>query len=167
MHLPRSRKTANTPQALVPDLDRSGIKPAFDVEAYNSVARTAKLQGLSLVRSNFAVLPEYFLLIADNDAPRPRYSAEFEAHTFNQERGRAACEWRWTLKVSAKQKTALSIDTVYVVVYGGLENCNANQVVHYMKRVGRFSTYPYFRAHVSQLSWESGAKLPILPTIST
>jgi hypothetical protein len=165
--LPRSEKTAATPQALVPDDDRSGPTPAFDAEAYNTVARAAKLQRIALYRSNFVVLPDYFLSMDDEKAPKPGYSGSFGGYYFDAESGRATCEWKWRIIVSEKRKKTLTIDVVYLIIYGGLQNFTEDNVVRYMRRVGRFASYPYFRAHVSQLNWEAGTNLPILPTIST
>jgi hypothetical protein len=165
--LPRSGKTTPTPQALIPEDDRSGPKPAFDAEAYNVVARAAKLERIALYRSNFAVQPDYFASLQKEEAPKPRYSGGFGNQYFDAERGRATCEWKWEIKVSDKRKTTLSIDVVYLIMYSGLENCSEDNVIRYMRRVGRFASYPYFRAHVSQLNWEAGTNLPILPTIST
>ncbi len=48
-----------------------------------------------------------------------------------------------------------------------MEVTSDEAVLVFVERVGKFATYPYFRAHCSQLSWESGADLPILPVIST
>jgi hypothetical protein len=166
--LPRSsRKTATTPQGLVPDEDRSGPKPAFDPEAYNIVARAAKLRRIALIRSNFAVLPEYFISLNTKDAPKPRYAGEFGDYHFNAEKGQALCEWKWEISITKKRKKTLYIYVSYHLLYGGLENCDQDQVIRYMKRVGRFASYPYFRAHVSQLNWAAGVDLPPLPTIST
>ena len=165
--MPHSGKAAATPQALVPDDDRSGPKPSFDVEAYNAVARTAKLRRIALLRSHFSVHPAYFTLMSTEKAPKPRYSGDFGKYYFDSEKGRATCEWKWGIKVVDKRKITLSIGVIYIIIYSGLENQNEDSVIRYLKRVGRFSSYPYFRAHVSQLNWESGANLPILPTIAT
>lgn len=165
--MPRSGKIGKTPQSLVPVDDQSGPSPAFDAAAYNKVARAAKLRRISLLRSDFFVLPEYFAAKANNRSLSSRYTAGFGEHHVDSKGGLASCEWEWGIKIIDKRKATLSIDVAYVVVYGGIEECIEEQVIRYMRRVGRFATYPYFRAHVSQLSWESGVNLPILPTIAT
>jgi hypothetical protein len=165
--MPRSGKTVSTPQGLVPVEDRSGPKPAFDPEVYNAVARAAKLRRIALYHSNFTVKPDYFESLRREDAPKPQYRGDFGEHFFDEERGQAGCQWKWGIIVRDGRKTTLSIDVVYLILYGGLEKCDKEQVVRYMRRVGRFASYPYFRAHVSQLNWESGADLPVLPTIAT
>ena len=165
--MPRSGKIASTPQGLVPEEDRSGPKPAFDPEAYNAVARAAKLRRISLYHSNFTVKPDYFGSQRKEDAPKPRFRGDFGDHYYDKETGQAGCEWKWGIVVREGRKTLLSIDVVYFILYAGLENRDADQVTRFLRRVGRFASYPYFRAHVSQLNWESGANLAILPTIAT
>lgn len=165
--MPRNEKTAATPQALVPEEDRSGPTPAFDAEAYNEVARAAKLERIALYRSNFVVLPDYFGSMDEKNGPKPSYGSRFGTYYFDVESGRATCEWKWRINVREKRKRTLTIEVVYLLMYGGLKDFSEKNVVRYMRRVGRFASYPYFRAHVSQLNWEAGTNLPILPTIST
>src|ERR1700730_6234620 len=87
--LPRSRKSAATPQALVPEADRSRPKPAFDLEAYNSVARAAKLTTIALRRSNFALDLEYYSVMNVEGRPEPRYSGAFANPLFDAQKGQA------------------------------------------------------------------------------
>ena len=165
--MPRSGKTASTPQGLVPDEDRSGPKPAFDPEAYNVVARAAKLRHIALFQSHFTVESGYFSARRSENPPRPRYAGEFGTHHFDASDGQAGCEWKWAITLTHERKKLLSIEVVYLIAYDGLKDCDEQQVVRFLRRVGRFATYPYFRAHVSQLNWEARLDLPILPTIAT
>jgi hypothetical protein len=166
--LPRSGKSsAATPQDLVPNEDRSGPNAAFVSEAYNAVARAASLRRISLFRSKFEVQPQYFVSMNNENAPKPQYTGVFGDPHFDSDKGRATCRWTWGIKVRDKRKITLSIEVVYLIIYDRLTNSDPEQVIRYMHRVGRFASYPYFRAHVSQINWESGINLPILPTIAT
>jgi hypothetical protein len=139
----------------------------FAVDDYNKVARSAKLAGITLLRSNFGVELDYFSSPGKSDAPKPKYGSAFGKQRFNPKTGNAACEWTWTVSFRRNRKRVLFIDAVYLLVYVGLEDCIEEAVYRYMRRVGRFASYPYFRAHVSQLSWASNTSLPLLPTIAT
>src|SRR5207302_781372 len=130
----------------VPEADRSGPKPAFDPEAYNTVARAAKLSGITLIRSNFRMDLDYFGLMDKEDKPKPRYGGTFQKEFFNETAGRAACEWNWSISITHERKKLLSLEVVYLVIYTGLADCAEEYVTRYMRRVGRFATYPYFRA---------------------
>lgn len=158
---------APNPQGLIPEADRAGPKPAFDSEQYNKVARAAQLRRISLIQSKFVVLPAYFLERDTNKPTKFSYQAHFKNPSFNAEKGTALCEWHWGISSKFKRKTTLSVDAVYLLVYEGLKDCDSDAVTTYMRRVGRFSTYAYFRARVSQYSWESNTEIPILPSIAT
>ncbi len=75
--------------------------------------------------------------------------------------------WTWSLTAERGDKTVVGTEANYLIFYSGLEECNEAAVKRFLSRVSRFAVYPYFRAHVSQLSWESSANLPLLPTIAT
>lgn len=158
---------APNPQGLIPDADRASPKAAFDSEQYNKVARAAQLRRISLIQSKFVVLPAYFLERDSSTPTKFSYQAHFKNPAFSPEKGTASCEWHWGISSKFKRKTTLSVDTIYLVVYEGLGDCDPDAVTMYMRRVGRFSTYPYFRTRVSQYSWESNAEIPILPSIAT
>jgi hypothetical protein len=167
--LPRSKKkVAETPQQLVPADDRAGEKPAFSSEAYNKVARAAKLEGLILEKASFNVGRGFFKTRA-KDASILKYAYESACADvqFNKKDGVASCSWTWGVDATIRKKNVLLISATYQVFYSNLLECEEVAVTRFLQRVGRFATYPYFRAHVSQVSWESGTNLPLLPTIAT
>lgn len=165
--MPRKPKEVNSPQRLVPAEDKAGEKAAFSSEAYNKVARAAKLQAILLTESRFKVSPDFFVARQKGEEPNLRYSSAIATVMFDDEAGIASCEWKWAVVGKTKGKKTLSIEAVYFILYDDLIGCDAEAAKRFLRRVGRFASYPYFRAHVSQTSWESGANLPILPTIST
>ena len=166
---PRSHDTgASSPQKLVPTEDRAGEKSAFASEAYNQVARAAKLQAIMLTSSKFLLRPEFLASGgAKGGQTNLSYGSTVHNISFNKEEGAASCDWKWSVTGTNKRKRTLSVEAVYIVIYDNLGGCEPEAVERFLRRVARFASYPYFRAHVSQISWESGANLPILPTIAT
>jgi hypothetical protein len=164
---PRKSEVAASPQDLVPPQDITVEKPADINASYNRVARKAKLVGLTLKSSNFFCSSEYFTAKDSETPPKLGYSSKMFDPAFSDERGVAKCEWKWCVSARAGRKKVLTIESTYLLIYENLEECEAAAVNRFMLRVGRFASYPYFRAHVSQISWESAAELPILPTIAT
>lgn len=162
---PKSAR-ASTPQALIPETDRAGPKPAFDSEQYNKVARAVQLLRISLISSRFFILPEFFFGQSDQ-APKLNFQAKMANPKFDAENGTASCEWEWGMTAEAAEKVTFNLEATYLLAYGALKDCDFEAIQFYMRRVGRFTAYPYFRAKVSQLSWESGANIPILPSIAT
>jgi hypothetical protein len=162
MSPPKKRALAASPQELVPPEDRSGEKPAFSSEAYNKVARSAKLIVVALVNSKFSVDPGF-------QVEKLSFGFDGSAHSpfYNSEDGTAGCRWQWCVHARKGRKKVLSLEATYVLLYDEIVECEEVAVFRYLERVGRFATYPYFRAHVSQVSWESSTNLPLLPTIAT
>ena len=158
------------PQALVPVEDRAGANAAFISEEYNKVARAAKLEGLVLIGSSFeAKAKPNFLSERKPDDSNVKYTFNSKASdfAFDDADGVAKCAWMWTLAAIIDEEESISITATYHVFYSNLVDCDLDAITRFMKRVGRFATYPYFRAHVSQISWESSTNLPLLPTISS
>ncbi|BBK31201.1 hypothetical protein STHU_18350 [Allostella humosa] len=164
--LPPKNSEAPSPQSLIPTEDKAGDGAAFATEEYNEVARSAKLRDILLIGSEFEVIPAYFEHNHDGEiVSKLGYNSTFTDFDFDD--GVATGKWIWSVTARARRKKTLSILATYLVAYDGLAGCSHRAVFIYMRRVSRFASYPYFRTHVSHLSWESGAGLPILPTISS
>jgi hypothetical protein len=165
---PKKTLGASSPQKLVPDDDKAGKSPAFASEDYNKVARAAKLEAIMLAASSFHVLPDYFETQRENGPEKEfSYKAVMQNDTYDPASGVASCVWNWSVEVKVSRKKALVIEASYLIIYEQVVDCNPEAVKCFLHRVGRFATYPYYRAHVSQVSWESSTKLPLMPTIAT
>jgi hypothetical protein len=162
MSPPKSKLLAASPQELVPPEDRSGERPAFSSDAYNKVARSATLVALALTSSKFLVDPSF-----DPEKLSFGFNGSPHGHFYDSEAGAAGCHWNWSVHARRGRKKLLTIEATYLLLYEQLTECEEPAVLRYLERVGRFATYPYFRTHVSQLSWESSTNLPLLPTIAT
>lgn len=166
----QKKRRASDPRQLIPDEDRTGDNPALLAEAYNKVAKAAKLQLIMLTESSFTMQPEFVAnksKLEDGKKYKLSFGSSIANSVYKADSGLASCEWTWTVTAKAEKRKALSIQATYYILYDDVVDCEADAVNRYLRRVARFATYPYFRAHVSQVSWESGADLPILPTIST
>lgn len=162
--------TASDPSRLIPDEDRVGSNPALLAEEYNKVARAAALRQILLTQADFEMEPAFIATRVSEASANFKYSFSYAIKNavYKEDTGLASCEYVWAVTVrDGGKKKALSIATRYYVLYDGIKGCDSDAVSLYLRRVARFATYPYFRAHVSQVSWESGANLPILPAIST
>ena len=164
---PNKRSRASDPQKLVPKGDVSGPNAAFVTESYNKVARAAKLEGLVLTGSDFIIHPNYYSPTAENGAVSFSYDASVDDEIFDAKSGLASCAWTWTVEGKLDDEIVVRVRATYRIFYSELTDCEETAVKRFMNRVGRFATYPYFRAHVSQTSWESSAQLPLLPTIAS
>jgi hypothetical protein len=138
--------------------------PPFTPKQYNSVANKANLTAISLISSHFEVKPAFF---ENTEANNLSFRHECKDPDFVAEEGVGIGFLTWYLEARSKRKKVLTVTTEYVVVYRNMKEENAAAVKAFVEKVGTFATYPYFRAHVSYLSWASETSLPILPVIST
>lgn len=140
----------------------------FKPEDYHAVTREAQLSTINLLDCRFRVKPELFNEREGEDSRRKFFfGGHLENQHYDAERGLASGQFTWKVEVKVSRKKAVSLVAIFIIVYENLEGMNANAVEAFVNRVGRFATYPYFRALASQLSWEAGVELPIMPVISS
>ena len=138
------------------------------LEKYDAVVSNAELGDLFLQSSEFEMRPDYYSarnLTDSKEGHAINLSVEFSADDifFDSEDGVVGGNFIWILRAKVGRKQLLKLKCVYVCFYTGLEGKNEGAAIAFLKRVGRFATYPYFRTFTSQISWCSGADLPILP----
>jgi hypothetical protein len=158
--------TVKPRESKAPQDIEEAAKPSYTRDDYNAVAGAAQLAQIMLVSSAFEVKPNYWRdKKEDPDKIKHNYDWDIRQYEYNAKEGAALAHIEFKIDVRSKRKNALNIRCAYLVVYAGIENMHPEAVEAFMRRIGRFAAYPYFRAHVSQLSWESNTGLPVLPTI--
>ncbi len=160
--MPKTEKRATRKVAAVADTG------AYMPEDYAAVTQRAQLSSIHLLSCAFRVHPEFSGDPA-HDARRRKFSygITFTEFAHDTEVGQAVGHFTWSVDVRSGRKKVVSIKATYAITYTNLESMKSGSVLAFVERVGRFATYPYFRSLVSQLSWESGAQLPIMPVISS
>jgi hypothetical protein len=141
---------------------------SVDAKKYNAVVAAANLSAVILMRSNFEMDAEYLPANISREK-RPKFTTDwnFVSVDFDADEGIATGIFQFDLRVKFGRKNLLKISSSYLVAYDDLFNHDEEIVSVFLKRVGRFAAYPYFRALVSQYSWSSEANLPVLPIIHT
>lgn len=136
------------------------------VSAYNEVVASAELADITLVFVNFVVKPGYYQLSVDDPSKLKRgFHSDFKAFSYDAKRRRLGGQFDWSIDVSFARKKLLQIKASYVITYDDVPDVGDAHVEAFVKRVGRFATYPYVRNLAAILSWESRAELPILPVL--
>lgn len=140
---------------------------AAAVAAYNEVVASADLNDITLIFVNFVVKPGYYQAMAGDDVSKLRrgFHSDFKAFSYDPEQNRLGGQFDWTIDVSYSRKKLLQIKASYVVTYDNVPDVGNTHIEAFIKRVGRFATYPYLRNLTSHLSWESRAELPVLPVL--
>lgn len=145
------------------------VQKPLDIDKYNEVVASAELGDISLVNANFSLDTEYFA--KRSEAEEGEGSIEFlknlkiQELTYEEKEGFVGASFNWSLEVKSKRKQLLKLDCEYICYYTNVPGMDREVVEVFMKRVGRFATYPYFRSLASQMSWASGTDLPLLPVL--
>lgn len=139
------------------------------IDKYSDVVDAAELADVSLVACEFKIQPEYYehkgLQRKGSRKLKFAYGCSLGGLQFDPKFGMVGSEFAWSLTAKAGRKHLAKLRCVYICYYTGLEGRDEAAALAFLKRVGRFATYPYFRAFASQFSWGSGADFPLLPVI--
>lgn len=138
-------------------------KRKVTAKEYNSIVSDANLASILLMESNFKLDTEYF---SHKESAKFEYVDELVNHVYGANVGVASGEFKWTITVKKGNKNLAKLQATYLVLYDNLEDKNEAAVRLFVERVAKFACYPYFRSHVSNMSWASNAALPLLPVIS-
>jgi preprotein translocase subunit SecB len=139
------------------------------VIAYDAVVSGAELQDIKMVGLKFQINPKFFADIGTDERGEPNvtpsFGATFATASYDPDDGYLGGQINWSATVKKGRSKAVSIEAVYFIIYAGVPEVEEEHALAFLRRVGRFATYPYFRALVSRLSSESGLNLPILPVL--
>ena len=133
-------------------------------DLYNAVVEAAELNSIALVSSDFEIKPTYF---RDKKKNHHSISGDLDEVSFSEEDGFAVGFYNWSIIVKSGREHVFKLKTRFMILYTSLDGHDPDCVILFMKKMIRFSTYPYFRNYVSTISWLSDADLPIMPVIST
>jgi hypothetical protein len=138
--------------------------------AYDEVVRAAKLAGIKLYSSSFKINPEYYPardeeLESQKSLLNRGFTWTHEPVGFVKESGILAGVFNWGIEVKKGRKRLVSAKAGYMVIYTDVPPVDDEPALAFLKKVGRFACYPYFRSYVAQMGWAAEADLPILPVL--
>ncbi|MBL3608234.1 hypothetical protein [Rhodovulum sulfidophilum] len=146
------------------EIDDQGFE--FDADLYREVSCAAKLREIRLLDSSYSIKVELFDDFDKAIEMRHSFSGSLEECALDKDVGVASGCFTWGAEVKYKRKKSLKLSAKYLVRYSELEGCDENHIFAFFTKVGRFATYPYFRALFSNLTSESGLILPPLPALN-
>ena len=141
-------------------------KPEFDHDVYAQVSRNAELNEIRLIRNKYVIKPDITTALEDLDSVKHSFSGVCVDFTYDSEMGLAIGNYRWNVEIKFGRKKVLKLITNYLISYNNLEGFDEPYVSFYFHKIGRFTTYPYFRALFSHHTAESGLSLPPLPSLN-
>ena len=138
-------------------------------EAYANVVKSAELKDIKLLSSSFVVELAFF---RDNEgkpvADEPMkltYGCEPPDVSYEPADGGLLGQFEWTANAIRDDTEVLKISGSYVIAYQCDQGLDEQATTRFVERVGRFATFPYFRALVGFYSTASSIDIPILPVL--
>lgn len=141
----------------------------FDHEQYEAVANRARLRRLGLQKQSYKA--ELSLLWQSGESGnglKHSFKGMPNGHVYDRDDGLIVGNYEWAVQVKHGRRNALKLVAEYVLVFGGLKACTADEdyVALYFDKIARFASYPYFRSHFAMCTASSGITLPPLPTLT-
>ena len=159
------KKTGAARKPQVTDRGRGAI----DAMKYNAVVEAAKLGRIILGECKFDLKTDYFKFrrLGKDDAKCLKFSYDGDVTDlhFDPEQNAVGANFGWRLVVKSGRTHVLKLYCSYMCFYTGLKDQDEAAAKAFAERVGKFATYPYFRAFASQISWASDTDLPLLPVL--
>lgn len=148
--------------------DFSFASEGYDAGKYDLVARSARLRELRLINSAYTANVMKFMAgeVGDGVELKQSYSGAPSEYSFVPERGIVVGSYMWSAEVRAGRTKAMKLSTEYMLAYSGLKDAPEEYVSLYFKKLARFTTYPYFRAHFAVQVAASGLMLAPLPSLT-
>jgi hypothetical protein len=144
--------------------DLAGEETARKVADYGKVARSARIFDLRLVSARFEVKPEY-ALAGEQASSNNNFTWVHTPLAYQADAKALSGFFTWKVEVKKGRKRTLFAEARYLVTYDNVPDVDERAAFAFLENVGKFATYPYFRAYVAQMSWNSNANLPILPVL--
>lgn len=151
-----------TAQTEKKDETAPAIVPVLTPAAYNSLVAAARLRDIRLLKADFSVDPNS---LEHQDNWKLTQTCEIQLAEFNAEAELLVTFVDAAATCKFKNKKIVTVRCRYIVVYDVQGKPEALAVNAFARRVARFAAYPYFRAHVAEISSQAGLRLPPLPII--
>ncbi len=129
---------------------------------YNLVAGRALLEDVRLLRVRSDVRPE-----SGDKGVTLSYGRDLVSCDYEPDSASAAAIFRFHVTAKAGRKVVFTVQAEYLALYEVGKDAQPNAARAFVKNVGLFAAYPYFRAFVAQVAWNAGMRLPPLPTIAS
>ena len=128
---------------------------------HEDALEAAELVGIHLREATFSVTDG-----AAAEAAAASFGPTVRRIAFDSRTGRCSLVVAWSLTAPvARRPASLNAEATFLVLYGGLTGMPAQIVEPLVDQLGRFASFPYFRAYVAQMAGMSGFAIPPLPIL--
>ena len=138
-------------------------------EAYANVVKSAELRDIKLLASSFVVETALFEYeegeAVSDESLALTYGCEPPNVSYEPTDGGLLGQFEWRANAIRDGTEVLTISGTYVIAYRCGQGLDEKATARFVERVGRFATFPYFRALVGYYSTASSIEIPILPVL--
>jgi hypothetical protein len=129
--------------------------------AYNDLVDKAELIAIRLVSSTFKLEPDAYA--RREDSWKQSYGCELERSIFEEGEDFAFGYFDASATIKIANKKILTLKSKYIIFYDVNGAPSSLAVDEFIKRVGKFAVYPYFRAHFAEVCSQAGLNVQPLP----
>jgi hypothetical protein len=141
----------------------AGTLPVVSDGEYSQVVEAAELGQVRLIGCIFTTLPEAFG--PPTDDWRSTYSCNVTEAFFDDEVGLLTGWVVGKVVIKSGRRKILDIKATYLVIYDISGNPTEDAALKFVRTIGNFAVYPYFRSHFASVTSDAGLKLPPLPIL--
>ena len=139
----------------------------FDSDEYADVACRARLVQVHLTDCEYsAKVPEIISNQNEDDSLSPSFEGEPGGCNYIENLGYFIGDYFWRVDIKHGRRKLLKLRCKYVLIYENVQDCDEKYVQLYFSKIGRFTTYPYFRAEFAAMVSNSGLTFPPLPSLT-
>jgi hypothetical protein len=139
----------------------------FDQDKYSAVARSARLYDVALTKQNFEVKLAVMRSSANGDTPlKHSFKGSPEGWSIDEATGLMVGRYLWKAGIVVGRAKGLALTAEYLLIYRGLAGQDKDYARLYFEKLGRFTSYPYFRMLFSSCAGNAGLTLPPLPSLT-
>lgn len=139
-------------------------KKLIPAEEYNDAVGAAQLLDVKMIASEFDIRAPYFSHERAN--LRFAYGCEPGAQHYSADDGKLVGTFHVEAGAKQSRKFLLKARATYVVAFVVEGRPTEVGALAYLRRVGAFACWPYFRSHFATLCGAAGADAPTLPVMT-
>lgn len=132
-------------------------------DEYNEVVNAAHLLDVKMIMSEFNIRANYFTY--ESEDLRFAYGCEAGVQHYSADDGRLVGTFHVEAAAKKSRTFLLKARATYVVAFVIEGKPTEVSALAYLKRIGAFACWPYFRSHFATLCGAAGANAPILPVM--
>ncbi len=131
---------------------------------YQEVVEAASLGNILLRDTKFKITPEYYAHKNGSEV-KHYFDTASEEIIYDEDESIIQGIFEFHVRVKKANKHLFELKSSYVIFYELSKRVDQKAARAFCEKVGLFSCYPFFRQHMSMISSDASAEMPILPLL--